>query len=300
MLWINCNQIGFNLSNIYFTFASFWSEIYDHEFVILKIIFSLVSKVSSMKKISVTILAFNEERHIGACLESLREIADEIIVVDSGSTDRTVDICKSYGCSVSMRKFDGFGAQRQYATSLTTYQYVLSIDADEILSPALQESLTKLKDCDFEHRVYSISRLNFYCGIPVRHCGWYPDRQIRLFDKRYANWNLRDVSEQVIFRDSVRPVHLDGDILHYRCDNLNQYDAVIRSHAVMKARVLAASDVKIGLLSPFFHGLKSFIKTYIKNGGVLEGKIGCEISMHAYRAELLAYKAARRIKQKEI
>ena len=94
--------------------------------------------------------------------------------------------------------FDGFGAQRQYATSLTTHQYVLSIDADEVLSPALQESILRLKEEGFSHRVYSVARLNFYCGFPVRHCGWYPDRQIRLFDKRYANWNLRDVSEAVI------------------------------------------------------------------------------------------------------
>ena len=151
------------------------------------------------EKISATILAFNEEKRIGACLESLRGIADEIIVVDSGSTDRTVDICSRYGCRISVRKFDGFGAQRQYATSLTTHQYVLSIDADEVLSPALQESILRLKEEGFSHRVYSVARLNFYCGFPVRHCGWYPDRQIRLFDKRYANWNLRDVSEAVIF-----------------------------------------------------------------------------------------------------
>ena len=98
-----------------------------------------------MKKISATILAYNEERHIEACLESLRGVADEIIVVDSGSTDRTIEICRKYGCKVSTRKFDGFGAQRQYATSLTTHQYILSIDADELLSPALQESIKRLK-----------------------------------------------------------------------------------------------------------------------------------------------------------
>lgn len=122
-----------------------------------------------MNKISATILAFNEERHIGACLESLREVADEIIVVDSGSTDRTVEICNDFGCKVRTRKFDGFGAQRQYATSLTTHQYVLSIDADELLSPALQESIKQLKKENFGHRVYSISRLRIFSS---ENCSW--------------------------------------------------------------------------------------------------------------------------------
>lgn len=251
-----------------------------------------------MKKISATILAFNEERHIGDCLESLRDVADEIIVVDSGSTDRTVEICRNFGCKVSTRKFDGFGAQRQYATSLTTHQYVLSIDADELLSPALQESIKRLKEEGFGHRVYSISRLNFYCGVPVRHCGWYPDRQIRLFDKRYANWNLRDVSETVIFRDSVRPELLDGDILHHRCDSRDQYRRVATSHAAMKAKVLAAREKPIGLASPFIHGVKALWHNLITEGGVFEGKVGREISFQAYRSELLAYTTARRLKQK--
>lgn len=251
-----------------------------------------------MKQISATILAYNEERHISDCLESLREVADEIVVVDSGSTDRTLDICREFGCKVKIRKFDGFGAQRQYATSLTTHQYILSIDADEILSPALQESIKKLKEEGFGHRVYSISRLNFYCGVPVKHCGWYPDRQIRLFDKRYANWNLRDVGERVIFRDSVRPESIDGDILHHRCDTREQYENVSRSHAAMKAKVLAAKDRSIGVLSPVLHGVKAFWHSFIREGGVFEGKVGREISFQSYRAEVLAYASARKLKER--
>ena len=252
-----------------------------------------------MVNLSATILAFNEEKRIGACLESLRGVADEIIVVDSYSTDRTREICEKYGCRITQRRFDGFGAQRQYATSLTTHQYVLSIDADEVLSPALQESIKKLKEVGFAHRVYNVPRLNFYCGVPVKHCGWYPDLQIRLFDKRYANWNLRDVAEKVIFRDSVRPELLDGDILHYRCDTREQYSDVSRRHAAMKAKVLAVSNEKIGSLTPFVHGVKAFWHTYIAEGGILEGNVGREIAAAHYRSELLAYSAAKALAKKK-
>ena len=252
-----------------------------------------------MVKLSATILAYNEEKRIGACLESLCGVADEIIVVDSYSTDRTVEICEQYGCRITRRLFDGFGAQRQYATSLTTHQYVLSIDADEVLSAALQESIKRMKEEGFSHRVYNVSRLNFYCGMPVKHCGWYPDLQIRLFDKRYANWNLRDVAEKVIFRDSVKPELIDGDILHYRCDTKEQYADVSRRHAAMKARVLAVNKEKIGPLSPFMHGMKAFWHTYITEGGILEGSVGREIAAAHYRSELLAYSAAKALSKKK-
>ena len=128
-----------------------------------------------MIKLSATILTFNEERRIEECLKSIRDIADEIIVVDSGSTDSTLEICRRYGCRISVRKLAGYGAQRQYATSLTTHPYVLAIDADEVVSPTLRQNLLLWKRTDPCHRVYSFSRLNFYCGYPVKNCGWYPD-----------------------------------------------------------------------------------------------------------------------------
>lgn len=159
--------------------------------------------IASMSKISATVITLNEASRVRACLESLRDVADEIVIIDSGSTDGTVEICRKFGAKVHHRQFSGYGAQRQYATSLTTHPYVLSIDADEILSPALRKSILEIKNSGFSHRVYSFARLNFFCGDPVKHCGWYPDYQVRLFDKRYAGWDLRDVSERVIFRDSL-------------------------------------------------------------------------------------------------
>ena len=245
-----------------------------------------------MEKLTATIIALNEERRLAACLESLRGVADEVVVVDSYSTDHTVAICHDYGCRVTQRHFDGFGAQRQYATSLASHRYILSIDADEVLSPALRESIIRLKEQGFAHRVYAISRLNFYCGYPVKHCGWYPDLQIRLFDKRYANWNLHDV-----FRDSVRPEPVDGDILHYRCETREQFRDVTRAHATIKARVLAVRPEPISSLEPMLHGLRAWWHTYISEGGILEGNAGREIAAESYRSEYLAYSAAKKLRK---
>ena len=240
-----------------------------------------------MSKISATIITRNEEATIGKCLQSLDGVADEIIVIDSYSTDRTADICREAGCMVRQRRFAGYGAQRQYATSLATHRYVLTIDADEVLSPSLRETLI------------SLSRLNFYCGEPVGRCGWYPDRQIRLFDKRYAAWNLREVQEAVTFPDSVRPFELDGDILHYRCRTAAEYSLTERRHAGIRGRVIAAQTNHVGLIAPVFRGIKAFMECYIGEGGIMDGRPGRAISAERYRSTLTAYRIARRILRRQ-
>lgn len=252
-----------------------------------------------MKPISATIITYNEEKRIEACLDSLEGIADEIVVVDSHSTDRTAEICRSRGCKVVERKLAGYGAQRQYATSLTTHPYILSIDADEVLSPALRSSILKLKEEGFIHRVYAFSRLNFFCGVPIRHSGWYPDVQTRLFDKRYANWNLRDVAEKVIFRDSVRPQLLDGDLLHFRCDTLEEYQATERRHAALRGRVIATTAGSIAPGRPTLSALRSYLKTLIGDRSFLDGAEGRAIASESYRSTLLSYKLAQRILERK-
>lgn len=249
-----------------------------------------------MNRISATIITFNEEKRIEACLESLRDVADEIIVVDSGSTDSTIAICNRHECRVVSRPMAGYGAQRQYATSLTTHPYVLAIDADEQLSPALRASILKLKEKGFEHRGYCFPRLNFFCGEPVRHSGWYPDIQVRLFDKRFANWNLHDVAEKVIFRDQVRPVQLDGDLLHYRCDTLDEYSSTERRHATLRGREIANALHSISPITPYIAAVKAFLNTYFGQNAILDGAEGRAIALESYRSTLLAYQIARRIK----
>ncbi len=231
----------------------------------------------NMKGLTATILTYNEEARIEACLQSLAGVADEIVVVDSFSTDSTVEICQRYGCRIRQRQLSGYGAQRQFATSLATHPYVLSIDADEILSPALADEICRLKEEGFTHRVYTIPRLNFYCGRPVRHCGWYPDRQLRLFDRRFANWSLSEVEEKVVFRHSVNPEPLSGDILHYRCTTPDDFRQKERGHALLSAQRLASGD-RIGVMTPFFAAAKGFLDCYLRQGGIGAGATGLAIS----------------------
>lgn len=252
-----------------------------------------------MEKISGVIIAMNEERRIEAAIKSLEDVADEIIVVDSLSSDATPDIARRAGCRVETREFAGFGLQRQYATSLTSHRYVLFLDADEVLSPALRRNLIAMKNNGLEHRVYMFDRLNFFCNSPIRHCGWFPDRQVRLFDKRFATWNFSDINEQVIFPQQLKPQPVDGEILHYRCSSVDEYARKMASQAQIRGRVLLSSN---GLLNPIvgnWQAIKAFLSCYIGKRGILDGDPGREISRQLYRSTREAYRIARRLRKEE-
>lgn len=251
-----------------------------------------------MASLSVTILTYNEASSIVGCLESLRGVADEIIVVDSFSTDSTVEICRRYGCRVTQRRMAGFGAQRQYATSLTTYSHVLSIDADEALSPALRQSLIALKRDGFSHRGYKMARLNFFCGYAVKYCGWYPDFQVRLFDKRFASWSLSDLEERVILNDNVEPRLIEGDLLHYRCASASEFLGRCMNQAEIRAVGLASSEQPIAAWHPAVMGLRRFLEAYICRAGILDGSVGFAICRRQSIATAHAYRTARILRRK--
>ena len=246
------------------------------------------------RHISVTIITHNEGDRIEACLKSVEPIADEIVVVDSFSTDFTADICRRHGCRVVSRSFEGFGQQRQFATSLTKHSYVLSIDADEVLSPALAASIKKEKEKGFVHRVYTMARLNFFCGQPVRHCGWYPDCQVRLFDKRYANWNMHSVDERVVFPPGLQPCRLDGDILHYRCSTQAQYARVRLRQAALASVQIADKNGYITPLTPLLKGVSAYLKMYLGEQAVLDGAEGRAISRISFLSTYTAWRLARK------
>lgn len=248
-----------------------------------------------MERISATIITRNEEENIERCLNSLQGVVDEIIVVDSYSVDRTQEICRRYGCKITSRPFSGFGSQRQYATGLTTNKYVLSIDADEVISEEMRECLLKLKERGFTHRVYAARVHSYFCGRAMQHSGWEPRPEIRLFNKRYANWNLRDVSEKVTFPDSLMLATLDGEIHHYRCASRGEFAAKEKRHASMLGRVLARKEAKISIISPLVQACRAYISCLMRDGALLDGKAGRIIAGHRFRTTRDAYRIARHL-----
>lgn len=245
--------------------------------------------------LTATIITRNEERNIERCLNSLIGVADEIVVVDSHSTDATVDICRRYGCKVTARDFTGYGSQRQYAAGLAGSPYVLSIDADEVLSDELRRSIQTLKTRGFTHRMYSFRVVSYVCGSPVSHSGMQPAVETRLFDKRYAAWDLLDVGERLIYSGDIRPERLEGDLLHFRCSEISELQRKELRHAELRGRLMAAAGISASAPFRWVRAACAFVKCHISDGAILDGAAGRSIARTRFMATLHAYRVSRRI-----
>jgi len=235
-------------------------------------------------QLSVVIITYNEERNIARCLNSIKEIADEIVVVDSYSTDKTVEICNTYGAKVFHHKFEGHIQQKNYALEKASFFYVLSLDADEVLSDELRKSIAFVKS-DWRSDGYEMNRLTNYCGAWIKHGGWYPDRKIRLFDKRKGKWTGINPHDRYALNESNASIgYLNGDILHYSYYSISDHIKQVNYFTEISARVLFEQKRKASLarliVSPGFR----FIRDYVLKCGFLDGYYGfvvCMISSHA-------------------
>jgi len=232
-------------------------------------------------KISAIIITFNEEGNIERCLQSLFDVADEIIIVDSGSTDKTEEICKRFATKFVVRKWDNFSAQKNYANSLASFDYVLSIDADEFLSDELKKSiLIKKEQLTGElhkHNAYNCNRLTFFYGKPIKHCGWYPDRKIRLFNRHKARWE-GVVHEKLTFSETSPAELLSGDLLHHTTDNLYTQIEKINKYSDAYAIAAVANNKKANLFKVIFKPKFKFFNVYFLKLGFLDGWNGFLIS----------------------
>jgi glycosyltransferase involved in cell wall biosynthesis len=235
-------------------------------------------------QLSVVIIAYNEERNIARCLESVKEIADEIIVVDSYSADKTVEICRSHGAKVIQHKFEGHIQQKNYALEQASFFFSLSLDADEVLSEELRRSIATIKS-DWKYDGYEMNRLTNYCGAWIRHCGWYPDRKIRLFDRRKGKWSGINPHDRYALNESNASVgHLHGDILHYSYYSISDHVKQVEYFTEISARVLFETGKKASLVRLLLSPIFRFFRDYILKGGFLDGYYGfvvCMISSHA-------------------
>lgn len=241
-----------------------------------------------MIKISGVILTFNEARNISRCIESVLQVADEIVVVDSFSTDTTPDICKSYGVRFIQNPFGGYIEQKNFALSKATFDVVLSLDADEELSAELIRSLKKVKQ-NWEHEGYSLNRFTNYCGKWIHHSGWYPDRKLRLFNKNSGSWGGINPHDKFIINKNATIGLLKGDLFHYSYYSLAEHEAQILKFADIASKALHSKGVKSNPLKLIYKPVARFLKTYIIHAGFHDGKEGLTIAGMTAEAAYLRY-----------
>ncbi len=219
--------------------------------------------------ISAVIITHNEERNIGRCLASLEGIADEVLVLDGHSTDRTVEICKEYGARVIDQDWLGYAATKNLGNDLASYSYILSIDADEAISPILRVSLLSIKG--ELTGAYSFNRLAFYCDKPIRHGGWYPDVKLRLFPKGQAKWVGKYVHEELRPDGRVALHQLPGDLLHYTYYTVAEHRRRAKHYARLAADKLSKKG-KLGLLlKALVNPTWRFVQMFVLRMGFLDG-----------------------------
>lgn len=249
-----------------------------------------------MIRISAVIITYNEEKNIARCLQSLQGVADEIIVIDSFSTDATKTACEPFHPVFRERVFDSFSAQKNAGNALATGDYILSLDADEALSEDLRNALLEFKkepDAD----ILEVNRVTNYCGHWVRFCGWYPDAKIRCWKKEMAWWDDSMVHEDLHLAEGATQRRIKKDILHYSYYSVREHLERTKRYARLGARELFASGKRISLFMILIKTLSKFIRNYIILLGFLDGYYGFIICRMAAYETYLKYALLRRLHQ---
>lgn len=236
-----------------------------------------------MSGISVVIITLNEERNIARCIRSVSGLADEVLVVDSFSTDRTCQIALEMDARVITHKWLGYSATKNFASCQTQFDHILSLDADEALSDELRESIFAVKET-WPAEGYTMNRLTSYCGHWIRHCGWYPDRKLRLFNKTRAKWTGDKIHESIAMENGAITKQLRGDILHYSYYSLAEHISQAEKFTDLTALEAYESGKSVSSLKISFAPKAKFIRDYFFNLGFLDGFYGytvCRLSAHA-------------------
>jgi glycosyltransferase involved in cell wall biosynthesis len=188
--------------------------------------------------ISVIIITKNEEINIGRCIQSVQQVADEVIVIDTFSTDKTTKIATELGAQVVSKEWLGYGPQKNFGNNLAQYEYILALDADEALDETLSSEILKLKNQNQLNGVYELNRMTNYCGKFIKHSGWYPDRKIRLFPKKEAHWDDSPVHEKLIPHKGQGISQIPGHLLHYSFYSISEHWERINKYSDIEAEII--------------------------------------------------------------
>lgn len=245
-------------------------------------------------KITATIITFNEERNIERCIRSVEGLVEEIIVLDSHSTDRTKEICQSHGVRFELREWEGYSASKNYLNSLVSTDYILSLDADEALDAALKAEIQKVKN-DTPPQIYSFNRLTNYCGKWIKHSGWYPDVKVRLFPKEGSSWNGAIVHEELIFPENLKVIQLNGHLEHFSYYSYEDHRARADKYSALTAKKMHEAGKKASILKPYLSAIGRFVSMYLLKAGFLDGKMGFKIAQISAQSNVFKYKELRRL-----
>jgi len=238
-------------------------------------------------KISAVIITLNEEMYIQECIDSLREVVDEIVVVDSFSTDKTEEICKNSGVKFLQHKWEGYGKQKNWGNAQAAHDYILSLDADERLSDNLKEAILNIKK-HWQYDVYSFNRLMYFHRRKIKYIS-YPDCQLRLFDRRKTQWNENRVHEGLIIDREVTVKHIKKDIIHYNFQNIHDHIEKSNSYSTLFSLHQYERGKKPSIFKLLFSPTFIFIKNYFFRLGFLDGILGFLICFNAAYYHYLKY-----------
>ena len=229
-----------------------------------------------MPRVTVTIITKNEAAHIGAAIDSA-SWADEIIVVDSGSSDDTVALASARGVRVESRTWTGWVDQKNFAASLAANDWIFSLDADERVTPALAHEIKGLLHADPPHAAYKVPRVTFHLGRWIRTTDFYPDYQTRLYDRRAARWTGLYVHESVTAGGPLG--QLTQELQHYSYDDLSDHLDRINAYSTLAARQMYERGRRAGTFDLLVQGPAAFLRNYLLRRGVLDGSAGLVLSI---------------------
>jgi len=242
-----------------------------------------------MVKISAVIITFNEEKNIENCLKTLSRVADEIVVVDSFSTDLTKSICLKYDVKFIEHRFLGYIEQKNFALEQTSNNYIVSLDGDEYLSDELQRSIIELKS-NWKYDGYYSNRLNNFCGQWIKYSNWYPKKKLRVFDKRKAKWSGLNPHDSVKFiHSNNKSGFLKGNILHKTYQTYSEFNLKTEHFSSIAAQAYFDAGKKSSISKIFFRPLWAFFRSYFLKLGFLDGLNGWVICTQTYYITFLKY-----------
>lgn len=249
-------------------------------------------------QLSVVIITFNEEKNIARCLDSVKKVADDIVVVDSFSTDKTKQICIENEIRFVEHKFDGHIEQKTWAITQAKHKHVLSLDADEALTDDLQNEILKIKK-NWQNDGYSFNRLTNFCGTWIKHCGWYPDKKLRLWNTTKGTWGGDNPHDKVIMNKNTKTKHINQNILHYSFYTIEEHLKQIDYFTDISSNAAFEKGISSNGFIIFYKSTFKFIRDYFLKRGFLDGYHGYVVCKNSAHAKRLKYSKLRALNKQK-